>query len=55
MNNEPLKERISSMGGVPIMKPYTYTDIERIIESKDRIKAGMTAPAEGLYLNKVIY
>ena len=30
-------------------------DIEKIIESKDRSNAGMTAPAHGLYLNKVVY
>ena len=30
-------------------------DISRIIESKNRADAGMTAPAEGLYLNKVVY
>jgi tRNA pseudouridine38-40 synthase len=30
-------------------------DIKSIIESKDRRNAGMTAPAEGLYLNKVNY
>ena len=30
-------------------------DMPKIIESKDRTKAGMTAPPEGLYLNKVIY
>ena len=30
-------------------------NIPEIIESKDRTRAGMTAPAEGLYLNKVIY
>ena len=30
-------------------------DIEYIIESKDRTKAGITAPAHGLYLNKVNY
>lgn len=30
-------------------------DIERIIEAKDRREAGPTAPACGLYLNKVIY
>ena len=29
--------------------------IPEIIESKDRTRAGMTAPAEGLYLNKVVY
>ena len=30
-------------------------DIPDIIESHNRARAGMTAPAEGLYLNKVIY
>lgn len=30
-------------------------DIPQIILSKDRSRAGMTAPAEGLYLNKVVY
>lgn len=30
-------------------------DIEKIIKAKDRTKAGMTAPASGLYLNKVKY
>ncbi|MBQ2676507.1 MAG: tRNA pseudouridine(38-40) synthase TruA [Clostridia bacterium] len=30
-------------------------DIEKIILSKDRNQAGITAPAKGLYLNKVIY
>ena len=30
-------------------------DIEKIIESRDRSNAGMTAPAQGLYLNKVVY
>lgn len=30
-------------------------DIESIIESKDREKAGMTAPAHGLFLNKAVY
>ena len=30
-------------------------DIPDIILSKDRSRAGMTAPAEGLYLNKVVY
>ncbi len=31
------------------------SDIERIIESRDRKNAGMTAPPEGLYLNSVTY
>jgi tRNA pseudouridine38-40 synthase len=30
-------------------------DIKSIIESKDRKRAGMTAPPDGLYLNKVSY
>ena len=30
-------------------------DIDRIIKSCDRAEAGMTAPPEGLYLNKVVY
>ena len=30
-------------------------NIPEIIASRDRSRAGMTAPAEGLYLNKVIY
>lgn len=31
------------------------SEIPDIIESKNRSRAGMTAPAEGLYLDKVIY
>ena len=31
------------------------SDIEKIIESKNRSLAGMTAPADGLYLNRVFY
>lgn len=34
---------------------FSPKDIQDIIESKDRKKAGMTAPADGLYLNKVFY
>ena len=30
-------------------------ELPAIISSRDRSRAGMTAPAEGLYLNKVIY
>lgn len=30
-------------------------DVPDIIESKDRQRAGMTAPAQGLYLNRVVY
>jgi tRNA pseudouridine38-40 synthase len=31
------------------------TDIRGITEAKDRSKAGMTAPACGLFLNKLVY
>lgn len=31
------------------------TNIEKIIESRDRAMAGITAPPQGLYLNRVIY
>lgn len=30
-------------------------DIPRILEAKDRLKAGRTAMAHGLYLNRVFY
>ncbi len=33
----------------------TPDDIDKIIESGDRSRAGSTAPAAGLYLNKVVY
>jgi tRNA pseudouridine38-40 synthase len=33
----------------------TPEDVERIAESRDRALAGMTMPAEGLYLNRVFY
>ena len=32
-----------------------YSKAEKIIESKDRTKAGKTAPAEGLYLVDIKY
>ena len=34
---------------------FSPEDITLMLESKSRTKAGMTAPPEGLYLNKVIY
>ena len=34
---------------------FTPDDIEKITEAKDRKMAGTTAPAQGLYLNKVVY
>ena len=33
----------------------SLNDIPLILESKDRKKAGITAPAHGLFLDKVIY
>ena len=32
-----------------------FNEIEKILESKDRTKAGITAPAYGLFLDQVIY
>ena len=32
-----------------------FTEIEKIIKSKDRLNAGITAPAYGLFLNRVKY
>ena len=32
-----------------------YKTLKEIIEKKDRLAAGFTAPAEGLYLNRVEY
>ena len=34
---------------------FTPADIKNMIKSKDRSKSGMTAPPEGLYLNRVFY
>ena len=34
---------------------YTPEDVKRMLEDKDRTKAGISAPACGLYLNKVMY
>lgn len=34
---------------------FTPADISKILSSRDRSRAGATAPAEGLYLNKVKY
>lgn len=41
---------------VDVARGKIFADaIPEIIESRDRKRAGMTAPAEGLYLNKVVY
>ena len=34
---------------------FSASDVEKIIEAKDRTLAGMTAPPDGLYLNRVDY
>ena len=34
---------------------FDVADIPEIIKSKDRKKAGPTAPSNGLYLEKIIY
>ena len=31
------------------------SDLESVLESRDRTKAGRTVPPQGLYLNKVFY
>ena len=53
-----LRYQVRNMVGILIkvgenkISPET---VEKILESKDRTKAGKTAPAEGLYLSKVKY
>lgn len=37
------------------LEKITLTDFETIIASKNRQKAGFSAPAQGLYLTKVVY
>ena len=34
---------------------FSVSDIEKILQSKDRRLSGRTAPPEGLYLNRVVY
>ena len=36
-------------------KRFSPDDMPRILEAKDRLKAGRTAMAHGLYLNRVFY
>ena len=53
-----LRYQVRNMVGILIRigeNKLTKEDLIRIIESKDRTKSGKTAPAEGLYLNKVIF
>ena len=53
-----LRYQVRNMVGVLIRigeNKLSPEDVEKIIESKDRMKAGKTAPAEGLYLVNVEY
>ena len=34
---------------------FTADDVERILAERRRASAGMTAPPDGLYLNRVVY
>ena len=37
------------------LEKITLDDFKKIIESKDRAKAGFSVPAHGLYLTKIEY
>ena len=53
-----LRYQVRNMVGILIKageNKISTEDVEKILESKDRTKSGKTAPAEGLYLTKVIY
>lgn len=53
-----LRYQVRNMVGVLIKigeNKLSPKDVEKIIESKDRTKAGKTAPAEGLYLVSISY
>ena len=53
-----LRYQVRNMVGVLIKvgeNKISPNDVEKIIESRDRCKAGKTAPAEGLYLTNVKY
>ena len=38
-----------------VPRRYTSEDMRNILAARDRSRAGMTAPAHGLYLNRVEY
>lgn len=53
-----LRYQVRNMVGILIKvgeNKISTEDVEKILLSKDRAKSGKTAPAEGLYLTKVIY
>lgn len=53
-----LRYQVRNMVGLLIKvgeNKISTKDVEKILESKDRNKSGKTAPAEGLYLTKIIY
>ncbi len=53
-----LRYQVRNMVGILIKvgeEKIDSKEVENILESKDRSKKGVTAPAEGLYLTKVIY
>ena len=53
---EPAKKETSKQTSKPAKAQNDSSDfLPEIINSKNREKAGPTAPPEGLYLNKVFY
>lgn len=52
-----LYNMVRIMVGTLLEVPYRFSpdDVAEILASKDRSRAGMTAPAHGLYLNRVEY
>ena len=53
-----LRYQVRNMVGILIKLgegKITKEDLKKILESKDRTKGGVTAPAEGLYLVNVVY
>ena len=53
-----MRYQVRNMVGILIKageNKINKTDIEKIIESKDRTKSGKTAPAVGLFLTDIKY
>lgn len=56
--NRFLRNMVRSIVGTLInvgLHKISYDDFIKIIEAKDRTKAGFSVPAQGLYLSKIIY